>query len=79
MSAKDRRLQIKYILSDAEKSWDGGRGRVTRDLIAALADPCAKDNVNFMGVCGPPAFNRQIVEFIKNVGFPATSQHIFQG
>lgn len=72
----ESRVQIKYILSDADISWEGERGRVTRDQIVALQ---SKDHVTYIGVCGPPAFNRSVVEFLKAVGFPATSQHIFQG
>lgn len=79
IAEKETRLHVKYILSDAEDSWDGDRGRITRDQIVAITDPHSKDHATFIGVCGPPAFNRQIVEFLKAVGFPTASQHIFQG
>lgn len=76
---RDTRFQMQYILSEANEDWDGERGRVSRDLITTLTDPCSRDTVTFIGVCGPPTFNRQIVELLKDVGFPAVNQHIFQG
>lgn len=79
ISESETRFQIKYILSDGDADWEGDRGRITRDQIVALTDAQSKDHATFIGVCGPPAFNRQIVEFLKAVGFPAASQHVFQG
>lgn len=76
---RDKRFQLQNILSDADDSWEGGRGRVSRDLITAVANPFTKEHATFIGVCGPPTFNRQVVEFFKEVDFPANSLHIFQG
>lgn len=72
-------MSIKYVLTDADSSWDGERGRITRDQIVALTEPQSKDHVSFIGVCGPPAFNRQVVEYLTATDFPANAQHIFQG
>lgn len=79
MARSESKFQVIHTLSEADKGWDGARGRVSRELIAAIAGPCGEDAVTFIAVCGPPAFNRQIAEYTSDVGFPATSQHIFQG
>lgn len=81
IAEKHSQFQFKCILSDVEKTanWDGLRGRVTRDQIISLADANSKGHVTFIGVCGPPQFNRQIVEWLKETGFPDADRHIFQG
>lgn len=79
MTQSESRLRVVHHLSDADASWDGERGRITRDQIVALTDPHSRDHVTFIGVCGPPAFNRLIVELLKAVDFPAAGQHVFQG
>lgn len=70
---------MQYVLSGADDKWSGKRGRVTEELVASITQQASENYATFIGVCGPPAFNYQIVEYLSSVGLPASAYHIFQG
>lgn len=67
----DPRFDVKHILSDADDSWSGAKGRITK----ALVDEIAKESA-FVFVCGPLVFNDLALEYFSDHG---TKLHCFQG
>lgn len=71
LRSKDVRVSIKHILSDADATWVGQTGRVTKELIEQIAQ-----SSTFVLVCGPAIFSDITVQYLKEY---QVELHCFQG
>lgn len=68
---RDKRFSVTHILSEADSSWTGEKGKVSKELVKQIAEV-----VTFIFVCGPPIFNDITAEYI---GKHQVESHFFQG
>ncbi|XP_059608647.1 cytochrome b5 reductase 4 isoform X2 [Phlebotomus argentipes] len=79
IAEKDKRLSVRHVLSDADASWSGDRGRISEDIAMDLVSRTSPNSITFCCVCGPPGFNDAAAALLANAGFPAADLHVFQG
>ncbi|KAJ1522418.1 hypothetical protein ONE63_002705 [Megalurothrips usitatus] len=81
LALKDSRFTVTHVLSEADETWAGMRGRVNGEMLSAhlpKRSP-ATDPKYFTFVCGPTAFSQLTGGLLKVMGFSDEDYHCFQG
>ncbi|GAB0099579.1 Cytochrome b5 reductase 4 [Sergentomyia squamirostris] len=79
IAEKDTRLEVKHVLSEANDTWTGERGRISEEIATDLASRATLSSISFCCICGPPPFNDATLTLLTAAGFPDTDLHVFQG
>ncbi|CAN1139858.1 NADH--cytochrome b5 reductase 1 [Linum perenne] len=70
------RFKVYYVLSQPPtEGWNGGRGRVTKDMIQSYCPPPASD-IQVLR-CGPPGMNKAMAAHLNELGYTANMQFEF--
>lgn len=68
-------LTVSHILSAADDSWSGNRGRITADFLKALLPPPSEHLL--ICVCGPQPFTTGVTSAILEMDYPDKCLHVF--
>ncbi|KAK3910947.1 Cytochrome b5 reductase 4 [Frankliniella fusca] len=78
---KDSRFTVSHVLSEADETWTGLRGRVDGELLRSqLPSRNPQDEPKaFVFVCGPTAFTQLTGGLLTVMGYTNKDYHCFQG
>ena len=69
-------VSVTHVVTSPEEGWDGETGRISGDILKKYLG----DNKSWVGLCGPPGFNREAVRLLKDVKSVETENiHVFEG
>lgn len=74
-----RRLTVVNVLSEADDSWDGPRGRVRKELLQDLIPSEEPKGSLLVCVCGPLPFTKATVKCLEDMQYSQDSIHAFLG
>lgn len=76
-----RQLQIHHILSQADDTWTGYKGRMSEEIVNQFLQPPEPEPGKrvYMGVCGPVPFTKKTVQLAKDIGYSDNMIHAFVG
>lgn len=77
LAASNDSFQVDYVLSEAEDSWSGRRGRVDEDMLRDFLLRPAGSRC-YVCVCGPAAFTELTLGLLLPLGFSEEELHAFQ-
>ncbi|KAI0863194.1 nitrate reductase [Xylaria cubensis] len=64
------RYRVNYVLSQPGPSWNGGRGRIDKDLIYREVGPCqSTDGEDIVLVCGPKPLEESMLSIFTEMGW----------
>lgn len=69
------RFKVYYVLSKPPENWNGGAGRVTKEMIRAHCPPPASD-IQILR-CGPPPMNKAMAAHLNELGYTQDMQFEF--
>jgi len=71
-------LSVYHVVSDTDdETWDGDTGRIREQILRKYF---GEKKLIWVGVCGPPGFNREAVNIVKNkFNMEESNLHVFQG
>ncbi|CAK1586943.1 unnamed protein product [Parnassius mnemosyne] len=83
MMNQDDRLNVVHILSNANSTWVGHKGRISKELLSEIlgeatfrsGDECS----HFACLCGPTEFTHAGIDLLKNLGMKEMYIHAFIG
>ncbi|XP_023300109.2 cytochrome b5 reductase 4 [Lucilia cuprina] len=76
LSINDERFEIVNILSNAEESWSGKKGRVCTELLFPIVNK-SMDNISYIAACGPNNFIINVEKILNELNFPSDNLFIF--
>lgn len=81
LAQKDSRFTVSHVLSEADESWTGLRGRMDGELLRSqLPSRNPQDDPKtFVFVCGPTAFTQLTGGLLSVMGYSNKDYHCFQG
>ena len=69
-------VSVTHVVTSPSEGWDGETGRISEDILRKYIG----DNKTWVGLCGPPGFNREAVRLLKLVRQLETEHiHVFEG
>ncbi|CAL4137200.1 unnamed protein product, partial [Meganyctiphanes norvegica] len=69
---------VVHVLSQAEQSWTGQKGRVSKELLISILPPQKDPDTNmFACACGPSEFTKLSINLLKDLGYE--DAHSFLG
>jgi len=71
-------LSVHHVVSDAgDEPWSGDTGRIREQILRKYF---GDKKLVWVGICGPPGFNREAVNIVKNkFSMEESNLHVFQG
>ena len=71
-------LSVHHLVSDAgDETWSGDTGRIREQILRKYF---GDKKLVWVGICGPPGFNREAVNIVKNkFSMEESNLHVFQG
>lgn len=70
------RFEFINIISNAEETWMGLKGRVSSELLFPITSK-TMDNITYIAICGPSGFNTNIEKILNNLQFPEENIFVF--
>ena len=68
-------VTVTHVVTAPSEGWDGETGRISEDIVKKYID-----NKTWVGLCGPPGFNREAVRLLRDVSKLETEHiHVFEG
>ena len=70
-------MSVTHVVTSPSEGWDGETGRISEEILRKYVDG---DNKTWVGLCGPPGFNREAVRLLRDVSQLETEHiHVFEG
>ncbi|XP_072945227.1 cytochrome b5 reductase 4 isoform X2 [Epargyreus clarus] len=82
IAEQDNRLHTTHVLSNANSTWSGLRGRISNEiLVEALGkmDLTVEVGTHFVCLCGPTEFTHTGLDLLKKLGVDESYMHAFIG
>ena len=68
-------MSVTHVVTSPSEGWDGETGRISEEILRKYVD-----KKTWVGLCGPPGFNREAVRLLKDVRQLETEHiHVFEG
>ncbi|NWX11387.1 NB5R4 reductase, partial [Caloenas nicobarica] len=77
LALKDKRFEVKFILSQPTKDWVGKEGKISSSLLSEFVKRSRKDSKVLICICGPTPFTEQGVQYLKDLGYSQEEIHAF--
>ncbi|KAI0447373.1 nitrate reductase [Xylaria telfairii] len=66
----EHRYRLNYVLSRPSPAWNGGRGRIDKDLVASEVGSCQGiDGTDVLLVCGPKPLEESVLSIFTGMGW----------
>ena len=70
-------MSVTHVVTSPSEGWDGETGRISEEILRKYV---VGDKKTWVGLCGPPGFNREAVRLLKDVRQLETEHiHVFEG
>ncbi|XP_065690755.2 cytochrome b5 reductase 4 isoform X2 [Patagioenas fasciata] len=77
LALKDKRFEVKFILSQPTKDWMGKEGKISSSLLSEFVKRSSKYSKVLICICGPTPFTEQGVQYLKDLGYSQEEIHAF--